>query len=187
MNSDTPAIDINIKHRLKNVQALAGCLKRLKTMQLVSCIDIRYGTGLWAKCLADSFPGIKIYGFEADPVTAKLAYVPSGSVLKVARYSPDNPLPKGWPYSLDLLMADYNNLTAFKKEPIAESLAQLQPRIAIFTDVASAKLHLNYKTYGLARNSLEDYWAAFDLRGYKLLGWTRAHFFASTSVWMRAK
>lgn len=184
MKDITPAIEIPIKQRKANGWAFQECLSRIDLSKVITVLDIRYGTGDWARRLRERAPHVQIFGFEVDSVTAKIAY--RGCVeLAVAEYVGEQ-LPL-WPAEYDLLLADFNNLTRLKAEPLHVALRAANPQWVVFTDVASAKLHINFASYGLDNPDLAEYYRRFSLPGYELLGYERKHFPASTSVWRKNK
>lgn len=76
-------------------------------------------------------------------------------------------------------------MTAKKRQLLDEALTVVDARYMVFTDVAVGKLHLNYRSYGLKRNDLEDYWRAFVVGGYELVAYAKEHYAASTALYKK--
>ena len=187
MKDSTPAIDIREKDLAHNRGAFRDCLGYLPP-GIRDAVDIRYGLGGWAQELKESHSDCKLVGYEKDPGTSAQASIPEGHILNCREYEPPTL------ELCDLLMADFNNLTcrhSFRgpgPEPLIEAVEDLSPRYIIFTDTACARLHLNWRvSYGLSSPDMGEYWEQFPLPGYRLMGWSRVHFHASTSVWARSR
>ncbi len=178
MNQDTPATEIKSKDLSANCLALEKLLGRLSLAQVSSVADIRYGLGGWAQVVRERFPDVPIEGWEQDSETAQKSWKDSGVTLHIARWQPS-------PIRASLVLADFNTLTALKRQLLDELLAQIKSPYLIFTDVACSKLHLNYKSYGLSRPYLSEYWKRFSVRGYLLKAWEQEHHAASTALFER--
>ena len=126
-----------------------------------------------------TFPDARIIGYEIDAATIETAWTDSGVELRHERWTP-RPTPP-----TDLLLADFNMSTMLSKEPLEEALIAVRPRFVVFTDVAAAKIHLNYSRYGLVGPSMDKYWSRFRLDGYELVTYRREHHSASTALWKR--
>lgn len=188
MNTDTPAREIRQKDLDKNSAAFAECLQMIPAQRrLKRVLDIRYGLGGWASRMAELRPPELYIGFEADPQTAERAVKPGniGLVLVRDRFASSSRYLHD-PY--DLLLADFNNLTSMKAEPLLEALRFAEPRCVIFTDVACSKLHLNFPSYGLKRPDHAGYVRAFAekcLPDWKHVHTARLHHHAATLVFTR--
>lgn len=169
MNSDTPALEIRAKDRDKNSAAFRECILTLMTPHR-RILDIRYGLGGWARQWFKLFTSERYLGFEADHETWRLAHKPGGVEVRNERFDPKTTAPIG---KIDLVLADFNNLTSLKAKPLLEVLEFAQPRAVIFTDVACSKLHLNFSSYGLKKPDLNGYVRQFSK--FVLPDWTCVH------------
>lgn len=183
MNKDTPALEIKQKDLDKNAWALKSTLEQIDT-PIRKVVDIRYGLGGWAKVVMEKYPKAIYLGYEQNKETYLAAWkdIPDSQRFIVVKPFPNlRTTFKG----IDLLLADFNNLTVLKRRPLDEALAITSPKWVVFTDVASSKLHLNYRSYGLCRPSLNDYWNKFDIEGYTLEFWEQTHHAASSALYRR--
>lgn len=181
MNQDTPAIDIKDKDLIANVKALSGCLALIKE-PIRSVIDVRYGKGGWAKEVIQTLSVNSYVGYEQDRATADIAWKNKVVTLRCRRFDPELDVGK-----CDLLLADFNTLTKMKRELLDELLEAISARYLVFTDVCCSKLHLNYRSYSLEEASLDLYWRSFKVGGYRLLGWRKEHYAASTAIYTSTK
>lgn len=177
MNDDTPARLIKVNDLNANSVALAELINGIDPPS--SVLDIRYGLGGWARVVAETFPESCIIGYEHDPITARAAWIGSRVTLRVKAFDPNE-----IEQPVDLLLADFNTTTA-KKRTLLDDALRIRPLGLIFTDVACSKLHLNFSSYGLSRPSLIEYWRRFDVPGYQLIGYVKAHHAASTALYKR--
>lgn len=184
MNGKTPAREIKPGDLAKNVEAFQTCLVSMLALNFQPrlAVDIRYGLGGWATKLVAAVPEVRVVGFEADRATYEAA-------ARLPQVEIHNEEYRGQKVEgCGLLLADFNTLTLLKARELDEALAALQPEFIILTDVACGKLHLNYRSYGLKRPDLDDYYQEFGKRrlaGFTLVAWARKHHAASTSVWSR--
>jgi hypothetical protein len=184
MNHDTPAREIRQRALDLNVEAfrtLLAFLPKAWRTRTAFALDIRYGLGGWARALREAFPETEVTGYEQDPATAQRAWRDAGVSLRVERFRPEDR-----PGRFDLLCADFNTLTALKRDLLEEALAEVAPDYVVFTDVSCSKLHLNYRSYGLTEPNLDAYWRAFPVPGYELVAWEKKHHAASTALFRRA-
>lgn len=184
MNKDTPARLIRQKDLDANTMALATVCRTWISPPPKRVLDVRYGLGGWARQWHAQNFGRKMWyvGFEADSLTYKKAYRPQGVKLVNEPFLPaEREEFQGW---ADLLLADFNTVTV-KKRAELDAVLVLRPKAIIFTDVACVKLHLNYKTYGLTKPELADYWSGFGINGYSFVAYARHHHPASTALYTR--
>lgn len=180
MKPTTPAITIREKDLAKNVEALGGCLDLVRG-RIKTVLDVRYGLGGWAKLIMERVKPISYVGTELDQVTYEAAWRhPKVNLI-------NSPLPeKLWHKKWSLVLADFNNLTSLHRGELDWLLPRVTADWLIFTDVACGKLHLNYGSYGLRKPMLAEYWGRFAVEGYELVGYYRAHHFASSAVYQKA-
>lgn len=183
MNNLTPAIAIRARDLAANWLAAEELMNRIPTNKVNTILDIRYGLGCWAKSALARFSGAFLTGYESDAVTVSMAWSSSRTTV-VESVWPDGKRVG----QVDLLLADFNIVTALNQGPLTEAIEWARPTYLIFTDVGASKLHLNYRSYGLTRPDIEEYWrTGFNLEGYRLLEFRQFHRAASTALWERKK
>lgn len=186
MNARTPATAIRQSDLAKNNAAFVTLLDELvEKYQMPAesvALDIRYGLGDWGVLLAGRF--WQVIGWEADEETAKRARVPANAHLHAGPYQPELRS-----HATTLLVADFNNSTILKDEPLWEAVKAERPEFVIFTDVACSKLHLNFRSYGLDHRSFDLYQHRVVDRarenGYNVISHLRAHHHAAMFVLRR--
>lgn len=178
MNQDTPASAIRPKDLGANSEALRQLLLRVPR-DILSAVDIRYGLGGWARVLYEHHHP-SLLGYEQDLETYRAAW--KGAKVKLV-----NRRFEGQPYRADLLLADFNTLTVLNRKLLDEAVAAVPAEWVVFTDVARSKLHLNAeRSYGLrAGATMDDYWRAFPLVGYRLVAWAGVHWAATTALYKK--
>ena len=181
MRSDTPAIEIREKDLQKNSSALERLLELIPVGNVLNAIDLRYGLGGWAEKVTKRFPDVTYKGYEKDRQTFRRALLSKPNQVRLFRR--DSQLVSG---QTDLLLIDFNNLTVLKREPLDDILSKIKTQYLVFTDVASSKIHLNFRSYGLNPDfSMVDYWEQFKISGFGLIGFVRDHHHASSALYKK--
>lgn len=183
MNQHTPANQIKTKDLLSNRQAMEDLLGEIPVKGVRSILDIRYGRGFWAQKVLERFPTASYTGYESDEETLSNAWSSSQVQLYNSFWPPDEGS-SGNDYP-DLVLADFNITTMKNREMLDQVFEVVQPEWIIFTDVACCKIHLNYRSYGLERPEMEDYWKGFNVPWYRLIRFSRKHYAASTALYQR--
>lgn len=192
MDANTPAREIRSADLAKNTAAFLECYQAVRRRKILRAVDIRYGLGGWASALCDANKNVKVLGFEADQETFDGArffeghthvwhdHFPPRKLGAIADLDAAKPV--------DLLCADFNNLTMMKAEPLLEAIRLTNPRMVIFTDVACSKMHLNFNSYGLTEPNLFAYFERFNeviLPNWTHVHTARHHHHAATTAWIR--
>jgi hypothetical protein len=184
VNSLTPAFHLSLGMLAANRKAMEDCVRHIPGKESIKTVlDIRYGTGRWAKRVLSSFPKAKVLGYEWDRRTADAAWTDDRVELRVETFEPQTSAV--WPVT-DLLLCDFNTCTVKARGLLDDAVRYVNPNWVVFTDVAKSKLHMNYRAYGLPSPSLAEYWKAFRISGYVLWWWASHQREASTAVWRRA-
>jgi len=194
MDPMKPAREIRQKDLDKNTAAFLECFQAIRRRKIEKVVDVRYGLGGWSTALLNEKPKAKVLGFEADFDTFVKAERPEGVKVFNTKFPPDETEYEARDsmrhfQKCDLLLADINALTLKTPKELLKAIDAVNPRAIIMTDIACAKMHINYPHYGLKEpNDLEGYFQKFNesvLPGWTHVHTARLHFFAASAAWIK--
>ena len=194
MDPNKPAIEIRQKDLDKNTAAFLECFRAIRRCRKIErVVDVRYGLGGWSTALLGLKPNAKVLGFEANGDTFAKAEKPKGAKVFNCKFPPVGAERAALAaiqrfQNCDLLLADINALTLKMPTELLRAIEAVKPRAIIMTDIACAKMHINWPHYGLEGPDLDRYFERFNEE--ILPNWThvctaRLHFFATSAAWVK--
>lgn len=179
ITEDTPARFIGVRALANHRKALVELLNLLP-YRPSSVLDIRYGTGGWAREIVRAFSPVSVVGYEKDAETVREAYRHPSIRILTREWKPSPAKER-----VDLLLADFTSSSVLNRTALDEAIETVSPSLVIFSDGACGKMKMNYRTYGIAEPSMELYWRQFPIEGYRLLGWAQKHRTVSVGLFER--